>query len=694
MKRFTLLFILLAACVAGAAASAGTQARDAAPHVALQAAIKAETIDGDLKKAIALFEALAGAKDRRVAAQALLGAGRCYEKLGAAEARRAYERLVRDFADQQDSVAQARARIAALDAARVRTVATRRVGDVTTWSEYGAPALAPDGTRAAFADFQRDAVIIRDLASGDERTLRSPAGLQPGKSFAVAFSPDSRELASSWVDSSAIGAAGPPSLERIGSAVVVSDGAGATPRIVWRGNGVAIKLTWLPDRRSLLAVLAGGSKTGFDLRLIDVADGRERAVEAKLARADALALSPDGSTVAYLRANEQPRHTSTLLVRHLESGAESVAADRVRGIVNPVWTVDSRTLLFVDSRVGTGDLWLATVRNGAVQGAATLAKADIGDIMPLGVSRDGVLVYRSRQRMVSTRIAEIDPATGRVAAEPIDALSPRKNGGCGFDWAADGQSFVYAARAATDSGDECTLLVRHTLAGHRERIVSTDLVALRRPRLSPDGRFAIVTGTKGEDVYRSYRVDLTTGQSTPVGGGGAFGEWSADGRGLHLAVGDGARHRIVYHDLATGGERERYAPPENAFALYYNELAAAPDGSLALLAVRSDGRREAVVLSPNDTPRVVLQSTPPDAISFVAWAVDGKALWILRRTAGSQGGRELWRVPIDGSGPVNIGLPADIDGVRPHPDGRRLLFSSARTTAELWTLEHFLPPAK
>jgi tetratricopeptide (TPR) repeat protein len=75
----------------------------------LQRAIRKETVEGDLKGAIELYRKAVGqaAKDRITAAQALVRMGACYEKLGDAEARKAYERVVRDFGDQKDMAAQA-----------------------------------------------------------------------------------------------------------------------------------------------------------------------------------------------------------------------------------------------------------------------------------------------------------------------------------------------------------------------------------------------------------------------------------------------------------------------------------------------------------------------------------------------------------------------------------------------------------
>src|SRR5512139_1043769 len=88
------------------------------PQLLLEKAAKLELVDGDLRGAIAIDERILGLPGvpRAVAARALLHLGECHEKLGHAEARKAYERLVREFADQAEEAERARARLAALGA--------------------------------------------------------------------------------------------------------------------------------------------------------------------------------------------------------------------------------------------------------------------------------------------------------------------------------------------------------------------------------------------------------------------------------------------------------------------------------------------------------------------------------------------------------------------------------------------------
>jgi tetratricopeptide (TPR) repeat protein len=82
----------------------------------LQAATKKELVDGNLTAAIEGYKKAltAAGSNRAVAAKALLRLGECYEKQGNAEARRAYERLVKEFSDQKEQARDAGARLAAM----------------------------------------------------------------------------------------------------------------------------------------------------------------------------------------------------------------------------------------------------------------------------------------------------------------------------------------------------------------------------------------------------------------------------------------------------------------------------------------------------------------------------------------------------------------------------------------------------
>jgi tetratricopeptide (TPR) repeat protein len=79
-----------------------------------QAGLYQEEVQGNLESAIDIYERILQdfPNNRPVAAKALMHIGLCHEKLGSREAQRAYERLLRDYADQTEMVTRARTRLA------------------------------------------------------------------------------------------------------------------------------------------------------------------------------------------------------------------------------------------------------------------------------------------------------------------------------------------------------------------------------------------------------------------------------------------------------------------------------------------------------------------------------------------------------------------------------------------------------
>src|SRR5688500_16781799 len=100
--------------------------------VALRAAMEVETVKGDLRAAIGQYKAIVAGRDRAIAARALLRMAECYRKLGDAESRVAYERVVREFADQVEAATEARRHLASLSASNTQptTSVARQVAAV------------------------------------------------------------------------------------------------------------------------------------------------------------------------------------------------------------------------------------------------------------------------------------------------------------------------------------------------------------------------------------------------------------------------------------------------------------------------------------------------------------------------------------------------------------------------------------
>src|SRR3989304_6481752 len=94
--------------------------------VQFQAAQHKAFVDGDLKGAIEQYKKIASGSDRAIAAKALVAMAECYQKLGDAEAQRIYERVLREYADQTEAAATARARLGRTEAAAPSAGRARR----------------------------------------------------------------------------------------------------------------------------------------------------------------------------------------------------------------------------------------------------------------------------------------------------------------------------------------------------------------------------------------------------------------------------------------------------------------------------------------------------------------------------------------------------------------------------------------
>ena len=74
----------------------------------------------------------------------------------------------------------------------------------------------------------------------------------------------------------------------------------------------------------------------------------------------------------------------------------------------------------------------------------------------------------------------------------------------------------------------------------------------------------------------------------------------------------------------------------------------------------------------------------------IEWTRDGKHLLMARRLGAPTVPSELWRVPVTGGEPENLGLAVwGRGGLSLHPNGKRLAYTYQGGTVELWAVENF-----
>jgi len=667
MKPATLFLLAGLLCAALAAGFPANQAKDDRAEVALQAALKKEAVDGDLKGAIEQYKKIAQSTNRAVAAKALLRMGQCHEKLGNAEARKAYERVVRDFADQAEIVAQARVRLAALGGpSGAGGLVTRRV--LTDASGvYGV--LTADGKYIRGIDWKTGDVVQFELASGQRSRITNsrPWGEEQFYGDDV-FARDGKQIAYTLYT------------KAMDNQLRIRNLDGSGLRTLYGEKDCYVRpLDWSPDAGSILAILERKPNNWTEeLTLISTADGSVRVLSSiasawyMLKRAS---FSPDGRFVAYSVEREgSPPHGDVFLMtadgRNEVVVAGHPAEDQLLG-----WTPDGRSLVFLSDRSGTWDIWTVHITGGKQQGEPELLKKDFGyGAEVLGFAPDGSLYYQTFTGLGRLYNAEVDLETGKVLEPPAPVTTRYTSPPMFLTWSRDGRNLAYVSRPGRIGPGNNILTIRSAATGE-ERFLSPRLRGVAMPSWASDGRSVIARGFT-ETVNTIFRIDTETSEITRLADKGSFPYLCPDGKTLVFQRRGGIRKR----NLDTGEESEVVK-----ITTEYYDLS--PDGREVVFQV--DGAVKTVSLNGGE-PRELFRGL---AQAYeLRWTRDGR--YIIVRAFGTASS-EIWRVPAQGGTPLKLDLSVPKMGsFALHPDNRLFAFSVwEEFKSELWVLENFLPPA-
>jgi Tol biopolymer transport system component len=679
--------------------------------VLLQAAAQKATVEGDLQEAIRLCrQILAEYPDNRpVAARALLQMGQCYEKLGNDEARRAYERLVRDYADQSEPANAARARLAALAGPGPTTLTTRRLENPPEDVHF-LGAISPDGRYLSFRAGRTGDLAVHDLQTGNDRRLTngSTSG-NAGSSIsqecgASTWSSDSKQIAYAWYIYSMDSL---PSVPNAEVRIVGIDGG--KPRVLVKLDNIRelAGLTWSPDGKQIAA--SAFFMTGQDqIMLISATDGATR-VLAEFKRSIFpinKRFSPDGRYLAYECIPDDMSPERDIFLMSIDTGKATPLVQHPADDYLLGWSRDGKWIVFASDRTGTLGLWIVGMSGARVQGEPRLARPGIDKIMPIGLTSEGALYYGVVRATEDVYIADLDANTGMVAGPAKNAIEQFEGSNSTAAYSHDGKYLAYVS----GRGNSGHALCIRSLDTGQERVFYRELwrLGLRgidgQPEWSPDGRFIIFTANEGSARRRAAcRLDLQTGlislilNCSPDEGisGILFGP---DNKYI-LARSDMKQGfaQIVARDIESGAERELYRFPK----LDIINIALSPDSrSLSFVNLGWSGVRSLRIMpaSGGDSREVwsfgEVKMSSPD-VSHV-WAPDGRYILFSAPDPANMRSWDLWRMPVAGGKPEKIGLQRTwgIWSLTLRPDGRQLAFTGRggpSDEAELWVMENFLP---
>lgn len=684
---------------------AGTRAQGG--YDLFQKALAAERAEGKLNDAIALYQRIVRefSTDRALVAKALVQMGHCYEKQGKAEARKAYERVVREFADQPEA-AEARARLAALTepsrAVPASAVVARRITDDPTVDQLGTP--SPDGRFLSTTDWGTGDLAVIDTATGQKRRVTNKGSWNDSQEFALfsAFSPDGKRIAYAWFNKA----------QKFELRVI--DAEGTSPRVLYfnEKDFLAWPTAWTPDGNSVLAPIARQDGS-YQIALISAADGTVRVLKTSPQSPGGgifeASISPDGRYVVYDYPSRQDAPEHDIFLVPVEGGREVPLVRHAADDLFPVWAPDGQSVVFISDRTGTLGLWRIRVANGKPQGPEELLKQDAGRVMPIGFSSKGSFYYSLEAGLIDVYTATLDLAAGKITASS-EPISQRFIGARNMPhWSPDGKYLVsVSARGALPAAMGSHTLSIFSSETGRERDLALNLQNVRRPRWSPDAREILIHAFDTQGRQGLFRVDARTGETSTVflnqpGITSNWGTWARDGKSVFFVRSDNTKPTatLIQRDLQTGEEKELFHTSQ---PISLNTFELSPDGQQAVLHLfdrtTSTGTLKLLPVAGGE-PRDLYQVQGPSRImgsTQPVWTPDGKDILFLRLVQPSPNPRqsafEIWRVSVETGKAEKLGPPMEnISNITLHPDGKRLAFQAGQSKIEIWVMENLLPAA-
>ena len=663
---------------------------------------------GDLNGAISLFSDIIKnyPKEREYAAKSQFYIGLCYEKLGVAEAKKAYERVVHLYADQSQIVSQARTRLAALGG----PVSGETSSGMVVKRVWAGPdvdlegGVSPDGRYITYIDWSSGDLAIHDLVTGKNRRLtNNPAGSEEYADFAV-FSPDGREVAYAWC-----GKDGYYDLR-----AVAADGS--SQRILYHNRDVPYFLpqSWSKDGRYILCIISKSNSSS--IALVSTTDSTLRIVKSIPGwRYPDISLSPDGQWIAYSLDKDENPGLNDIYVISSDGSKEFKLVDHPSNDLWPVWTPDGGKILFVSDRGGTLGFWLISVRDVQAQDQPQLIKPDIGRIRPFGFTSAGTLYYGLTAGTGEVYSVGIDLKNGKLTTDSSPALKSYMGFNGTPDFSPDGEYLACLSLRGYNTGlqpGNKSLVIR-SLKNGSERQIPLNFAPGWELKWSPDSRSVLIPGVDIKRAFNLYIVDIVSGIVKPLGISSGFNNsdgslrgWFPDKKSLFMIRSgpkDGEAKfqvRLVRYSMESKEMQDIF--------VYKPE-----DVHLSWITLSPDGKQFAAWKHSPENGPFSLQIIPADGAAphefkldnsafgqgwepkGLTWTPDGQNLLFASNTGANEKRGILWEMAVTDGKPVNIGsIPEKVYDVVIHPSGKQVAFSTMQFKFEIWMMENFLPKEK
>ncbi len=662
--------------------------------VLFQSGLYQEQVKGDLDAAIKVYERIIinFPKNRPVVAKALLHIGLCYEKLGKQEAQKAYQRVIRGYADQHEVVAEAKTRLSRLtrleSAVQAEDIVIRKFMDASGAGFHGGGEPSPNGKYFCFVDWEKypNDIVIKEIGTGEEIRLRNQIDLNyegdVGTPYFPTWSPDSKKIAYTWESDEGL---------YIELRVIEIDNP--KPDVLIRVSyfkGWVTAADWSPDGQHILVLLSENDQD--QLGLISIVDSSFHLLKKfDYFEPTSAKFSPDGHHIAYDLPPNKESTNHDIYVLSIDGRREIKLTSHPSHDYLLDWSPTGKKILFASDRTGTKDVWSISFDEGAPQGEPKLITENIGLINPLGCTRNGSFYFSTPGSWWDIYTVTIDPETGKIVESPAEVPLPYQGYNKHPALSPNGKYLAYISMRGHLQPPRDDILCIYTIETGKVQEFDHDISI---PRWFPDSQSILVNDT--------HVLKIDTGEITPFiqekeGQAVYSPSIPPDKKYLYYVRGDknSEINSIISRDLKTGKEKELYHTPDDSIT-----TALSPDGKqLALLSRHKENTRILKILSTMNGSEKDIHKFKLKEYRYIstAWSPDGRYIYFSKRTD-SEDKWGLWRIPATGGTAENLGVKMQgFASLSIHPDGRRITFASLvglEKSGGIWVMENFLPEEK
>jgi Tol biopolymer transport system component len=676
---------------------------------------------GDLKEAITLFDSLIRTypDEREYAANAQFHIGLCYEKLGNQTAQKAYQDVIKNYADQSEVVKVARQRLSQLillaeeiENTPISPKFTKiKIPTEISWNV----ALSPDGQKLLLVYDEK--LWLMPLAGNLGSNIPGKPEQLNTDNIPVEWTGLSWSADGKWIAFNDILPKDSLKKQNWEQSIYVVPSGGGNPKKVYTNfrdsRVVNYRISLTPDGKNLAFSSVEDNKQ--HIYRIPVEGGVPTKLTNILSREPVF--SPDGKMIAFVEDQLLGVDGGDLMIMPATGGSPSIVAQAVNAS-SPLWSPDGSKIAFLDYSDDKKIFIIPVNSNGKPSGKkiAIDAPEGIEDVRLLtGWSPDNKIgaLMSTKQEFGIYTLPEGGGQAAMVYHGPY-SVQPR--------WTPDGQDILFMK-----VGKENPVPPNHKLSivsakGGKERdiLIGSEERIFIMPyeaglRVSPDGEKILVAAKSWDDTvlinnYPTLQIWTTTiegknpiqltNPEIPYTDSSPY--WSPDGKS------------IVFLRSKLSEERFGYFGETGIYTVN------ASGEELKLLISESDKWVGNVIWSPDGTKIAYLTNpkNPPKELLLNVINVESGELSVIGKLPKDTGHRELaWspdskRVAFKGHEEndvikimslddgsieyIETGLvDTDIHGLDWSPDGKSLVFVGFKAgKKEFWFLEDFLPLEK